>query len=61
MFSCEFCEISKNNFSHRTPPVAAFKKAANLLKKDSELKTQFYRISTFFGIWILLDWTGISN
>ena len=23
MFSCEFCEISKNNFSHRTPLVAA--------------------------------------
>ena len=23
MFSCEFCEISKNTFSHRTPPVAA--------------------------------------
>ena len=22
-FSCEFCEISKNTFSHRTPPVAA--------------------------------------
>ena len=23
MFSCEFCKISKNTFSHRTPPVAA--------------------------------------
>ena len=23
MFSCEFGEISKNNFFHRTPPVAA--------------------------------------
>ena len=23
MFSCEFCEISKNTFSCRTPPVAA--------------------------------------
>ena len=23
MFSCEFCEISKSTFSHRTPPVAA--------------------------------------
>ena len=22
VFSCEFCEISKNTFSHRTPPVA---------------------------------------
>ena len=24
VFSCEFCEISKNAFFHRTPPVAAF-------------------------------------
>ena len=24
VFSCEFCEISKNTFPHRTPPVAAF-------------------------------------
>ena len=23
VFSCEFCEISKNTFSFRTPPVAA--------------------------------------
>ena len=23
VFSCEFCEISKNNFSYRTPSVAA--------------------------------------
>ena len=22
VFSCEFCEISKNTFSYRTPPVA---------------------------------------
>ena len=24
VFSCEFCKIFKNNFSYRTPPVAAF-------------------------------------
>ena len=24
LFSCEFCEISKNNFFHRKPLVAAF-------------------------------------
>ena len=24
VFSCEFCKISKNTFSYRTPPVAAF-------------------------------------
>ena len=29
MFSCEFCEISKNTFFHRTPPVAA----SELVKK----------------------------
>ena len=23
VLSCEFCEISKNTFSYRTPPVAA--------------------------------------
>ena len=23
VFSCEFCKISKNTFSYRTPPVAA--------------------------------------
>ena len=23
LFSCEFCEFSKNTFSYRTPPVAA--------------------------------------
>ena len=23
LFSCEFCKISKNAFSYRTPPVAA--------------------------------------
>ena len=23
VFFCEFCEISMNTFSHRTPPVAA--------------------------------------
>ena len=24
VFSCEFCQISKDTFSYRTPPVAAF-------------------------------------
>ena len=24
VFSCEFCEISKNTLSYKTPPVAAF-------------------------------------
>ena len=30
VFSCEFCEISKNTFSQRTPPVAASEKIVRL-------------------------------
>ena len=30
--SCEFCEISKNNFSHRTPLVAASVKVVSYLQ-----------------------------
>ena len=26
VFSCEFCEISRNNFSYKTPPVATSQK-----------------------------------
>ena len=26
MFFCEFCEMSKNTFSYRTPPLAASEK-----------------------------------
>ena len=26
VFSCEFCEISENTFSHRTPTMAALKR-----------------------------------
>ena len=29
--NCKFCEISKNTFSHRTPPVAA---SVNKIKKN---------------------------
>ena len=29
VFSCEFCEISKNTFSYRTPPVAVSEYAMN--------------------------------
>ena len=35
-FSCEFCKISKNTFSHRTLPVAVFW-FANLQKSSAEL------------------------
>ena len=30
MFSCEFCKVSKNDYSHRTPPVAASECSRNL-------------------------------
>ena len=30
MFSCEFCEVSKNGYSYRTPPVAASECSRNL-------------------------------
>ena len=35
MFSCEFCEISKNTFSYRTPLVAT--KFLNLTKQEEVL------------------------
>ena len=31
VFFCEFCEISKNIFSYRTPPVAAFQWNSSLV------------------------------
>ena len=31
MFSCQFCEISKNTFSNRTPPVAAYLRLLDLI------------------------------
>ena len=39
VFSCEFWEISKNTFFHRTPPVAAFSKfIAHIVKKITHWK-----------------------
>ena len=34
VFSCEFCEISKNTFSYRTPPVAASDESTNKCLKE---------------------------
>ena len=34
VFSCEFCEISKNTFSYRTTPVAVSKSSQNHLKVE---------------------------
>ena len=59
VFSCEFCEISKNTFSYRTPPLAAsifFQEPAQF-STDSNTKSDRIRplkchgqIATFFII-----------
>ena len=36
VFSCEFCEISKNTFFHRTPPVVASVHSFDALTQDEE-------------------------
>ena len=38
VFPCEFCEISKNTFSYKTPPVAASGHCQASLIKESLLK-----------------------
>ena len=43
VFSCEYCEIFKNKFFNRTPPV--------LLKLDSPLKKMKFSIKYFFSKW----------
>ena len=42
VLSCKFCEISKNTFSYRTPPVAAsitIMKMKTKLRKDQMIST----------------------
>ena len=46
VFSCEYCEISKNALIHRKPPVAA---SANLPKDGN-----FWFVFIFFNLLILL-------
>ena len=41
VFSCEFCEISQNTFSHRTTPVAAFGLKTEEYVKFMTQKLQF--------------------
>ena len=38
LFSCEFCEITKNTFSYRTPPAAAYahNKKGKVLNRSTE-------------------------
>ena len=37
VFSCSFCEISKNTISHRTPLVAASGNNSNPIHKDTAI------------------------
>ena len=37
VFSCEFCEISKNTFSYRTPPLAASVPLGSNLKYPKDI------------------------
>ena len=46
MFPCKFCEIFKNNFFHRTPPVAASEKLnAEAALRRCSVKKVFLEIS----------------
>ena len=43
VFSCEFCEISKNTFFHRTPLVAASVLFSPAMKFGSLVYKAFYK------------------
>ena len=53
VFSCEFCEISKNTFSYRTPPVVAFllfkKLEERFLTKKDLIRNLFKVVIKRFG------------
>ena len=42
VFSCEFCDISKNIFFYRTPPVAAYKVRKNFAYETYSEKKGLY-------------------
>ena len=46
VFSCEFCEISKNTFSYRTPPVAASNKYRMRLRLLQSVFLNYFRFSS---------------
>ena len=56
MFSCEFCEISKNTFSYRTPPVAASGALKFLCGNHSARKTSGNMILNL----ILISWKLVT-
>ena len=48
MFSCEFCEISKNTFSYKTPPVAASEACQNVIDHRGTITLfDYYNIVRF--------------
>ena len=58
VFSCDFCEISKNTFSYRTPPVAA---AGDFLRFSHILfRLVLYFLVVLQHIRVLLLWLVIS-
>ena len=48
MFFCEFCEISKNTFSYRTPPVGASDRSSIFIKPpiDKDIEHSIDQLST---------------
>ena len=48
MFSCECCEISKNTFSYKTPPVAASEACQNVIDHRGTITLfDYYNIVRF--------------
>ena len=47
MFSCEFCEISNNTFSYRTPPVAASEIKGFRVPRCFIKNRKIYKIDSF--------------
>ena len=46
VFSCEFCQISRNTFFHRTPPAAAFEFSYLKLDKNLKVRPVFFSKAT---------------
>ena len=46
VFSCEICEIFKNKFSYRTPPVPAFDEKVSMLRYTST-QLRFFKFAVF--------------
>ena len=57
VFSCEFCDISKNNFLHRTPLVAA----SEYFDTGFSLLTEFTVSSYFCKVYIKISFSQRSE